>query len=119
MFKIKTNYLSFLVLALTLIYYCGVIGCSLYFVLAITEIIIMKVIYIYKFSMITSMNEYFVTTLLILFNIVLVGISVTNHLIVKEYETSNHAYLCHIQSQDPLNQLNVRKNAQDTAVRLV
>ena len=69
--------------------------------------------------MITSMNEYFVTTLLNLFNMVLVTISVTNHVVVKEYETSNHAYLCYIHSQDPLNQIKMRKNAHDTAVRLV
>ena len=69
--------------------------------------------------MITSMNEYFITTLLNLFNMVLVTISVTNHVVVKEYETSNHAYLCYIHSQDPLNQIKMRKNAHDTAVRLV
>ena len=57
----------------SIIYYSGVNGCGLYFVLTITEIVFMKVLYIFKFSAISAVNEYFVKNLLISFNFVCIG----------------------------------------------
>ena len=102
---------------LYVISYSGVVGCTLYFTLTMTEIVIMKVLYIFKFSTVTSVNEYFVKTFLISFNVVVVAIHVVMRLMLKEYETSAHPIFCLITSQDPLNKLNVRTNAQDTTAR--
>ena len=60
-------------MTLSIIYYSGINGCGLYLGLTITEIVLMKVLYIFKFSVISAVNEYFVKNLLISFNLVCIG----------------------------------------------
>ena len=71
-----------------MISYIGQVAFSHYMILSITEIVVMKVIYIFKFSRIASMDEYFITTTLISFNIVIILIIMVLRVTVKEYESS-------------------------------
>ena len=71
-----------------MISYIGQIAFSHYMILSITEIVVMKAIYIFKFSQIASMNEYIITTTLIFFNIIIILIIVVLRVTVKEYESS-------------------------------
>ena len=75
-------------MAFMMISYIGQIAFSHYMILSITEIVLMKAIYIFKFSRIASMNEYFITTTLILSNIVIILIIMVLRVTVKEYESS-------------------------------
>ena len=93
---------------LGVIQFYGEISCLLYFLLTSTEIIVLKVVYIYKFSTIAAVNEYFLKNILILFNITVIGIFIFILLTLKEYETAEHLLLSCIRSQNPLNQLSVR-----------
>ena len=69
----------------------------LYLLLTSTEIIILKVFYIYKFSTIAAVNEYFLKTFLILFNVVVIGVNVVIRIEVKEFGTSPNV-LSHCQN---------------------
>ena len=64
----------------------GTIASVRFLLLTITEIFILKVLYIYKFSTIAVINEYFIKNILIGFNIIFIGINVIILGLLKEYE---------------------------------
>ena len=65
----------------------GTIACVRFLSLTITEIIILKVLYIYKFSTIAVVNEYFIKNILIGFNMIFIGVNVIILGLLKEHET--------------------------------
>ena len=108
---------SFLDMILSTIFYYGAISCLLYIVLAITEMIILKVLYIFKFSTIAAVNEYFMKNILISFNVVMIGVNLIIRLTLKEHETSPHRFLSNLRPQNVSNQFILRTDAQDNAVK--
>ena len=64
----------------------GVTGIYLYNTLTITEIVVIKTLYLYKYSRIASMNEYFITTMLTSFNFLIIGSNIVIRISLKEYE---------------------------------
>ena len=64
------------------------IAVSLHLVMTITEMVVMKCIYIWKFSRIAAINENFISTTLTLFNMVIIAINIIFHLSTREIETS-------------------------------
>ena len=61
---------------------------SLHLVMTITEMVVMKCIYIWKFSRIAAINENFISTTLTLFNMVIIAINIILRLATREMETS-------------------------------
>ena len=81
-----------------------------------TEIIILKVLFIYMFSAITAVNECFLKQMIVSFNIVVIGVLFISRITLKEHQTSSRPW--HIfRSQDATNPLNVRTEAQDNIVK--
>ena len=64
----------------------GVTGIYLYNTLTITEIVVIKTLYLYKYSRIAAMNEYFITAMLTSFNILIIGSNIVIRSTLKEYE---------------------------------
>ena len=60
----------------------------LHLLMTVTEMVVMKCIYISKFSRIAAMNENFISTTLTLFNMVIIAINVILRLATREMETS-------------------------------
>ena len=77
----------------------------LHVVMTITEMVVMKYIYITKFSMIAAINENFISTTLTLFNIVIIVIFIIIHLVTKKMEIASRYF-----QYDPPNSTNVQKN---------
>ena len=77
----------------------------LHVVMTITEMVVMKYIYITKFSMIAAINENFISTTLIFFNTVTIAIFIIIHLVTKKMEIASRYF-----QYDPPNQTNVQKN---------
>ena len=69
------------------IQYIGANICALYVIMGFTNIIVMKVIYIFKFSRIAVRNEYFISRILIFAKIIIISIICTIRLTLKDYET--------------------------------
>ena len=69
-------------------YYLGTISLVFYLTLTVTEMTILKTIYIFKYSKIASMNEYFITNILVNVNKIFVLMNIFVRLILKEYESS-------------------------------
>ena len=61
---------------------------SLHLLMTITEMVVMRCIYISKFSTIAAMNEYFISTTLTLFNMVIIVINIILGLATRVLETS-------------------------------
>ena len=61
---------------------------SLHVVMTITEMVVMKCIYIWKFSRIAAINENFITTTLTLFNMVIIAINIILRLATRQMETT-------------------------------
>ena len=61
---------------------------SLHLLMTVTEMVVMRCIYILKFSTIAAMNEYFISTTLTLFNMVIIAINIILRLATREMETS-------------------------------
>ena len=61
---------------------------SLHLVMTITEMVVMKCIYIWKFSRIAAINENVISTTLTLFNMVIIAINIILRLATREMETS-------------------------------
>ena len=61
---------------------------SLHLVMTITEMVVMKCIYIWKFSRIAAINENFISTILTLFNMVIIAINIILRLATRQMETS-------------------------------
>ena len=113
----KNREVTFFPISLTdvtlgIIPFYGGIGCTIYYLLTCTEIIVLKVIYIYKYSTIAVMNEYFLKKFLISFNIIVAGIHILNLVTSKEYETSSNPFLSCMRSKDPLSNLLIRSENQ-------
>ena len=81
--------------------------------MTITEMVVMRCIYIYKFSRIAAMNEYFISTTLTLFNMVIIAINIILRLATREMETSP-LYFYHNPQQSAYN---LRSDVQNYVVR--
>ena len=57
---------------------------SLHLVMTFTEMVVMKCIYIWKFSRIAAINENFISTTLTLFNMVIIAINIILRLGTRE-----------------------------------
>ena len=91
----------------------GIVGTTLFMILTITEMIIMKVIYIHKFSKVAVMNEYFISTILVAFNIVISIFVISLRVILKEYVNTPTLYRYFDQ------QIEKRTDIQQNAIRYV
>ena len=89
------------------------IAVSLHVLMTITEMVVMRCIYIYKFSRIAAMNEYFISTTLTLFNMVIIAINIILRLATREMETSP-LYFHHNPQQSAYN---LRSDVQNNVVR--
>ena len=56
--------------------------------MTITEMVVMKCIYIWKFSRIAAINENFISTTLTLFNMVIITINIILRLATRQMETT-------------------------------
>ena len=63
-----------------------ILAVGLHLVMTITEMVVMKCIYISKFSRIAAANESFITTTLTLFNMVIIAINMILCLATREIE---------------------------------
>ena len=88
------------------------LGVSFHLLMTITEMVVMKCIYISKFSRIAAINENFISTILTLFNMVIIAINVILRLATREMETST-IYTCHYPQQSPYN---LRTDVQNNVV---
>ena len=60
----------------------------LHLAMTVTEMVVMKNIYIFRFSRIAAINENFILTTLTLFNVVIIAINLILRLGTREFETS-------------------------------
>ena len=60
----------------------------LHLAMTITEMVVMKNIYIFRFSRIAAINENFISTTLTLFNVIIIVINLILRLGTREFETS-------------------------------
>ena len=112
--------ISFFLLATTeqaitfgVIQYIGANICALYVIMGFTNIIIMKVIYIFKFSRIAVRNEYFISRILIFAKIIIISIICTIRLTLKDYETHPGVIWRH---KIPLYQIKTKTDAHHNVV---
>jgi hypothetical protein len=77
----------------------------LYLAMTITEMVVMKYIYITKFSMIAAIDENFISTTLIFFNIVTIAVFIIIHLVTKNMEIASRYF-----QYNPPQSTNVQKN---------
>ena len=89
------------------------IGVSLHVLMTITEMVVMRCFYISKFSRIAAINEYFITTTLTLFNMVIIAINIILRLVTREVETSP-VYFYHNPQQSAYN---LRTDMQNNVVK--
>ena len=82
---------------------------GLHLVMTITEMVVMKCIYIWKFSRIAAINENFISTTLTLFNMVIIAINIILRLATREMEM--HAYF-----NPPQSAYNLRTDEQNNVV---
>ena len=92
------------------------ISVNLNLVMTSTEMVVMKYIYIYKFSRIAAINENFITTTFTLFNVVINAINIILRLATKEVETSPW-YFNHNLQHPPQFTYNQRTDVQKNVVR--
>ena len=93
--------------------YSVTLAVSLHLMMTITEMVVMKWIYISKFSIIALIDENFVTTTLTLFNMVIIAINIILRLATREMETSP-LYFHHNPQQS---NYNLRTDVQNIVVR--
>ena len=96
--------------------YFVTISVNLNLVMTSTEMVVMKYIYIYKFSRIAEINENFITTTFTLFNAVIIAINIIIRLVTKEVETSPW-YFNHNLQLPPQFTYNQRTDVQKNGVR--
>ena len=87
-FLIRSTCLYFLDITLSLVYYLGTTSYVFYLSLIVAEMVIMKTLYIFNYSKIASMNEYFITKMLVLFNISIIFMNMISRLALREYEST-------------------------------
>ena len=92
------------------------ISVNLNLVMTSTEMVVMKYIYIYKFSRIAAINENFITTTFTLFNAIINAINIILRLATKEVETSPW-YFKHNLQHSPKFTHNQRTDVQKNVVR--
>ena len=92
--------------------YSVTLGVSFHSLMTITEMVVMKCIYISKFSRIAAINENFISTILKLFNMVITAINVILRLATREMETST-IYTYHNPQQSAYN---LRTDVQNNVV---
>ena len=92
--------------------YSVTISVSLHVLMTITEMVVMKWIYISKFSIIALIDENFITTTLTLFNMVIIAINIILRLATREMETS--VFCSFYNPQRPT--YNLRTNVQNNVV---
>ena len=85
---------------------------SLHLMMTITEMVVMKCLYIWKFSRIAAINENFISTTLTLFNMVIIAINIILRLATREMETST-IYTYHNPQQSAYN---LRTDVQNNVV---
>ena len=75
----------------------GTTAYILYLVLTITEMVVVKALYIFNYSRIAAMNEYFITSTLINFNVLIIGLNIVLRLTLREFEVNPwfHLYFVH------------------------
>ena len=73
--------------------------------MTITEMVVMRCIYVTKFSMITSINENFITSTLTFFNIVIIAIFIIIYMVTKQMEIVSRYF-----QYTPPYSTNVQKN---------
>ena len=78
----------FLDITLSLVYYLGTTSYVFYISLIVAEMVMMKTLYIFNYSKIASMNEYFITKMLVLFNISIIFMNMISRLALREYEST-------------------------------
>ena len=93
--------------------YSVTLAVSLHLLMTVTEMVVMRCIYILKFSTIAAMNEYFISTTLTSFNMVIIAINIILRLATREMETSP-LYLHH---NPQLSNYNLRTDVQNNVVR--
>ena len=92
--------------------YSVTLGVSFHSLITITEMVVIKCIYISKFSRIAAINENFVSTILTSFNMVIIAINVILRMATREMETST-IYTYHYPQQSAYN---LRTNVQNNVV---
>ena len=85
---------------------------SLHVVMTITEMVVMKCIYIWKFSRVAAIDENFISTNLTLFNTVIIAINIILRLATRQMETTPF-YLYHNPQQSTYN---LRPDVQNDVV---
>ena len=71
----------------------GIHRTFLYHSLTIAEVIIFKILYIYKYSRITAINEYFLTNFMTFFNIIVIfGLTIIRICLEEHLRTRNYVY---------------------------
>ena len=93
--------------------YSVTLAVSLHLLMTVTEMVVMRCIYILKFSTIAAMKEYFISTTLTSFNMVIIAINIILRLATREMETSP-LYLHH---NPQLSNYNLRTDVQNNVVR--
>ena len=88
------------------------IAVSLHVMMTITEMVVMKCIYIWKFSRVAAINENFISTTLTLFNMVIIAINIILRLATRQMETLP-LYLYHNPQQSAYN---LRTDVQNNVV---
>ena len=88
------------------------VGVSFHSLMTITEMVVIKCIYISKFSRIAAINENFISTTLTLFNMVIIAINIILRLATRQMETTPF-YLYHNPQQSTYN---LRPDVQNDVV---
>ena len=88
----------------------------IYLVMTTTEMVVMKNIYISKFSRIASINENFISTILTSFNGVIIAINIILRLVTREMENLSW-YYTYNPPHPPDIPYNLRTDVQKNIVR--
>ena len=108
-FKIVNSYVFPLFLDVG---YSVTFAIGLHVVMTLTEMVVMKCVYIWKFSRIAAINENFISTTLTLFNMVIIAINIILRLATREMETSPWYFYLNPQQSA----YNLRTDAQNNVV---
>ena len=85
-YRFKFFFVPFLDVTLVFLTFHGALAFLLFWYFIITEMAVLKALYLYKFSIISSMNEYFISTAIILFNIAILFLFLCTTLISEVYK---------------------------------
>ena len=88
------------------------VAVCIHLVMTITEMVVMKCIYIWKFSRIAAINENFISTTLTLFNMVIIAIDIILRLTTRQIEITQAYFYFNPQQFT----YNLRTDVQNNAV---